>query len=55
MSDLYKFECECVECGYRWTSSPMEHPPFSCPECESNDIEALNKTQTNSVDDKKIE
>jgi len=48
MSGLYVYECECAECGHKWTSPPSEKPPFTCPECESNDIEVLDKAQTNS-------
>jgi len=48
MPELYFYECECVECGYQWTSELMEKPPIACPECESNDIEVLKKTQKSS-------
>jgi len=44
MLELYEYECECVECGHRWKSIG-EKPPYSCPECESNDIEILKKVK----------
>ena len=48
MPELYIYECECVECGHKWTSHPMEKAPFTCPECESNDVEVLNQVQQSS-------
>ena len=48
MTELYNFECECLECGHTWTSEPSEKPPFSCPECESNDINVLKKVPASS-------
>ena len=47
MPDLFVFECECQECGYRWKSEPTQNQPYECPECESNDILVINKTQKN--------
>lgn len=41
---MYKFECECIECGHRW-SETSETPPTSCPKCESNDIEIIKKEE----------
>ena len=49
MPNLYIYECECQECGYTWKSTPMQNPPSQCSECESNDINVLNKTQVSSV------
>jgi len=49
MSNLYIYECECQECGYSWKSTPMEKPPSECPECESTDINIVNKIQKSSV------
>jgi len=50
MPNLY--ECECVECGHKWASTASENPPFSCPECESNDIEVVKKTLQEKVSNK---
>jgi Zn finger protein HypA/HybF involved in hydrogenase expression len=43
MAEKFIYECECVECRHEWTSPPLEQPPFSCPECESNDIQVVKK------------
>jgi predicted Zn-ribbon and HTH transcriptional regulator len=49
MPNLYIYDCQCQECGYKWTSTPMQNPPSGCPECESNDINVLSKTQMSSI------
>ena len=41
MEDEKRYVCR--KCGWEWTAIPGEETPPDCPECESDDIEKLEK------------